>query len=69
MAAAPPDLTSFSPQDIVKFLPKPVLQLMEKKLGGVSLNLSKSWKELSNVRQPEVVGRVGEDRYEIAVRS
>lgn len=60
---------SFSPQDTVKFLPKPVLQNLEKKVGGVAMNLSKAWKALSEQYTPEVAGRLSEDRYEILVSS
>jgi DNA-directed RNA polymerase III subunit RPC3 len=63
------DMTVFFTEDIVKYLPKPVLQLLEKKVGGMSVNLSKSWQELSERRNPEVVRRIGDNRYEIALSS
>jgi DNA-directed RNA polymerase III subunit RPC3 len=61
--------TVFRPADMVKYLPKPVLQLLEKKTGGVSVNLNKSWQELSTLQNPQVVRHVGQDCFEIAVGS
>jgi len=62
--------TVFAVQDVVKFLPKPVTQLLEKKPGGLAVNLNKAWRDLSELRFPPVaVRRVADDRYEIAVRS
>jgi hypothetical protein len=50
-------------------LPKPVLQNLEKKAGGVDLNLSKAWQALLELDKPVVVRRIGTDQYEIAVQS
>jgi len=62
--------TTFAPADIIRHLPKPVLQLIEKKAGGgVAAHLATALQELSEFNNPEVVRRVGEDRYEINVRS
>lgn len=61
------DATVFAVSDIVKYIPKAVLQLMEKKAGGVTVNLHQAWKDLSELTNPQVVRRVGDDRYEIAV--
>ena len=62
--------TVFAVQDVVKFLPKPVTQLLEKKPGGLAVNLNKAWRDLSELRSlPVAVRRVADDRYEIAVRS
>lgn len=68
-AAMSADMTVFSTDDIVKYLPKPILQLLEKKPGGMAVNLSKSWQELSDRRNPEVARRIGEDRYEVSLSS
>lgn len=60
---------TFIPEDIIRYLPKPVLQLIEKKTGGVAVNLSKAFYEMSNLNNPEVVRKIGDDRYEINVRN
>ena len=62
-------ITIFRPSDIVTYLPKPVYQMLEKKTGGVLVNLNKSWLQLSELRNPQVVRRIGEDMYEITVRN
>jgi DNA-directed RNA polymerase III subunit RPC3 len=61
--------TTFTPDDMKQYLPKPVLQNMEKKVGGVDLNLSKAWQQLAELEAPLVVHRVGSDMFEIAVQS
>ena len=62
--------TTFSVPDIIKYLPKPVVQLFEKKTGGVVVNLNNAWNKLSALESPPLaVRRVGEDRYEIAMQS
>jgi DNA-directed RNA polymerase III subunit RPC3 len=66
LTVAASDISSFAPQDIVHFLPKTVVQGLEKKMGGVTMAVSSAWEELSVVRNPTVVRRVGDDRYEIA---
>lgn len=69
-AADGADLTVFCVTDIVKYLPKAVLQLMEKKVGGVTVNLHKAWRDLSELSNPQVVRCVGDnDRYEISVNT
>jgi hypothetical protein len=60
---------TFGPEDIIRYLPKPVLQLIEKKTGGVAFNLSKAFQDLSELENPEVVRRVGDDHFEVKVRS
>lgn len=57
----------FRSDDIKQWLPKPVLQNLEKKAGGVDLNLSKAWQALLELEKPVVVRRIGTDQYEIAV--
>jgi DNA-directed RNA polymerase III subunit RPC3 len=59
------NITVFSTENIVKYLPKPVLQLFEKKVGGMSANISKSLQDLCERHNPPVMRRIGEDRYEI----
>jgi len=71
---------SFEPQDVQKHLPKPILQLMEKKPGGLQRNLEKAFEDLYSVaRYPEAVRRCGgsggrnvdgggKRTYEIAIR-
>jgi DNA-directed RNA polymerase III subunit RPC3 len=61
--------SQFRSDDIKQWLPKPVLQNMEKKAGGVDLNLSKAWQELLELEKPVIVRRVGSDQYEIAHQS
>lgn len=64
-------LTTFTPSEIVKFLPKPVLQIFEKKAGGLSRGLAQAFEELTKMDTPQVVRRIGaahpEPRFEITV--
>ena len=60
---------TFAPQDIVKHLPKPVLQLLEKKVGNVQTNLTRSLEELANFHDPAVLSRVGQHRYQVNISS
>lgn len=62
-------VTIFSTDNVVKYVPKPVLQNLERKIGGMTANLNKAFQELSERKFPEVVRRVGEDRYEITLSS
>ncbi len=67
----------FSPEDIQKYLPKPVQQTLEKKPGGIVLNLSRSLVALSNLEKPLVVqrqegthsGQQGSGKFKIATRA
>jgi DNA-directed RNA polymerase III subunit RPC3 len=61
--------SQFRSDDVKQWLPKPVLQNLEKKAGGVDLNLSKAWQALLELVKPVVVRRIGTDQYEIAVQS
>jgi DNA-directed RNA polymerase III subunit RPC3 len=64
-----PGASAFRPHDVVRHLPKSVVQLFEGKAGGLHATLKRSWEELSELKNPQVVHRIGEDRYEIAVGS
>jgi DNA-directed RNA polymerase III subunit RPC3 len=65
------DLVTFEPIDCVKYLPKPVSQQLEKKPGGLKVNIKQAWEEISKlVLQPAVVRRSSDGvRYEIDTRS
>jgi len=64
------DSSFFSPGDIVRFLPKAVVQVMEGKASKVGESvvevITKAFMELSDLRSPIVVRRVGEDLFEVA---
>ena len=56
----------FAPDDIAKFLPKPVYQNLEKKTGGVTVNLHKALMAMCKITAtPRVVRRAGEDLFEV----
>jgi len=69
------ETSTFVPSNIIKHLPKPVLQILEKKPGGLQHNLELSWQQLSLLSNPTVVrclgtdDATGEERYEVTVRS
>lgn len=62
----------FQPDDIASYLPNPVLQILERKAGGLLTNLQEAWEELATVaHKPSVVLDVGGEgtSYEIDVAS
>jgi DNA-directed RNA polymerase III subunit RPC3 len=62
--------TTFRPADILKYVPKPVIQLLEQKHGGLHFQIQKSFQQMADqLRNPLVVRRVGDDLFEVAVRS
>jgi hypothetical protein len=56
---------TFTPLDIIKYLPKPVLQILEKKPGGLQLNLTKSLDALADCSH--LVRKHSEAAFEIVV--
>jgi DNA-directed RNA polymerase III subunit RPC3 len=62
--------TTFRPADILKYVPKPVIQLLEQKRGGLHFQIQKSFQQMADqLRNPLVVRRVGDDLFEVAVRT
>lgn len=58
----------FGPDDIAKFLPKPVYQNLEKKPGGVTVNLRKALIEMDKITAaPKVIRRLGDDLFEVCL--
>lgn len=51
-------LFSFSPEDIIRYMPKAVIQIFEKKSGGVILNVYKALRDMSQCNNPAVVDQV-----------
>jgi DNA-directed RNA polymerase III subunit RPC3 len=67
--------TVFSPEEIVNYLPKPVQQSLEKKPGGILMNLSRALVEISNLSYPHVLSEVEQaagnpngGKFEVATR-
>lgn len=63
------DITLFTPQDLIQHIPKPVLQMLEKKPGGVLNNLTLSLQELAKLQHPTVLRPHAEDLFEVHVTS
>lgn len=67
----------FGAEDIQKYLPKPVQQTLEKKPGGILLNLSRSLVALANLKNPVVLqrqegtdsGNQGSGKFKVATRA
>lgn len=62
-----PASTVFTAQDVLKFLPKSIVDLLEKKPGGVEINIVKTFQALCNVTTPVVCQRVSDTTYEISI--